>query len=72
VAQDTGADGHPAVGTAVEPGVSTEHDVIVRNTPQPNRPFRCLRHHVWMAACDDCRKQHAPRVRRQKSANPAR
>ncbi|MFW3169689.1 hypothetical protein [Geodermatophilus sp. CPCC 206100] len=28
--------------------------------PDP-RPVRCLRHHVWMAACDDCRDARTPR-----------
>jgi hypothetical protein len=23
------------------------------------RPARCYRHHVWMAACPDCRDAHA-------------
>ncbi|MGY1712564.1 hypothetical protein ACI8AC_23945 [Geodermatophilus sp. SYSU D00758] len=27
------------------------------------RPARCLRHHVWMAACDDCRTARLPRRR---------
>jgi len=32
--------------------------------PAPRRTARCLRHHVWMAACDDCRDAHAvPRQR---------
>ena len=27
-------------------------------TPRPRRA-RCLRHHVWMAACTDCRDARA-------------
>jgi len=34
--------------------------------PAPRRAARCLRHHVWMAACDDCRDAHA--VPRQPTA----
>jgi len=31
-------------------------------TVQPSRPARCLRHHVWMAACGDCRDARSARV----------
>jgi hypothetical protein len=27
------------------------------------RPAQCLRHHVWMAACPDCRDARIPRQR---------
>jgi hypothetical protein len=46
--------------------VSATHDMNAQIPIQPQRPFRCLRHHVWMAACDDCRKQRTPVIRRQK------
>ncbi|RBY91205.1 hypothetical protein DQ241_05960 [Blastococcus sp. TF02A-30] len=29
---------------------------------QADRQARCLRHHVWMAACDDCRDARRPRT----------
>jgi len=29
----------------------------------PRRPARCLRHHVWMAACDECRDVRAAVVK---------
>jgi hypothetical protein len=29
---------------------------------RPHRPLRCLRHRVWMAACDDCRTAHTARL----------
>lgn len=32
-----------------------------------SRPDRCLRHHVWMAACDDCRAAHTSKSRRSTS-----
>jgi hypothetical protein len=40
--------------------VSTQHD---QNTFVPSRTpstDRCLRHHVWMAACGDCRTARTP------------
>jgi len=39
--------------------VSTQHDPIHATTPRPRPAARCLRHHVWLAACGDCREQHA-------------
>jgi len=41
--------------------VSTKHH-LTQITVQPSRPVRCLRHHVWMAACDDCRDARTARV----------
>jgi hypothetical protein len=46
--------------------VSTTHDVDSQVLSPPQRPFRCLRHHVWMAVCDDCRKQRTSVIRREK------
>ncbi|MGY1718782.1 MULTISPECIES: hypothetical protein [unclassified Blastococcus] len=31
---------------------------IHRHDQFPVTPVRCLRHHVWMAACPDCRDAH--------------
>jgi hypothetical protein len=45
--------------------VSTTHHPDPKTTV-PQREARCLRHHVWMAACDDCRDAHA--VPRQRTA----
>jgi hypothetical protein len=57
--------GHAAGAFVVEEWVSTTHhpDTV---TTVPQREARCLRHHVWMAACDDCRDAHA--VPRQRTA----
>jgi hypothetical protein len=35
------------------------------------RPARCLRHHVWMAACGDCRDAHTAPVRDLRETGPA-
>ncbi|SDX64759.1 hypothetical protein SAMN05660209_00960 [Geodermatophilus africanus] len=35
------------------------------------RPARCLRHHVWMAACSDCRDAHTAPVRDLRETGPA-
>ncbi|WP_155858930.1 hypothetical protein [Candidatus Blastococcus massiliensis] len=39
--------------------MSTVHDRNRPNVPRPRPAYRCLRHHVWLAACDDCRTEHA-------------
>jgi hypothetical protein len=31
----------------------------VHNQNRPNDLTRCLRHQVWLAACDTCREAHA-------------
>ncbi|MGY1771172.1 hypothetical protein [Blastococcus sp. SYSU D00813] len=44
--------------------MSTQHDqhAPVRTAVSAAaRPLRCLRHRVWMAACDDCRDAHRDR-----------
>jgi hypothetical protein len=46
--------------------VSTTYHPDPKNPvdPNPQHSARCLRHHVWMAACDECREAHAlPRPR---------
>lgn len=35
-----------------------------------SRPHLCLRHHVWMAACDDCRAAHAALLSHQADTAP--
>ncbi|WP_176522974.1 hypothetical protein [Blastococcus aggregatus] len=39
--------------------MSTQHDQTHPTAPRPRRAARCFRHHVWLAACDDCREAHA-------------
>jgi hypothetical protein len=48
--------------------VSTTHHPISENTQihdDQHRPARCLRHHVWMAACPDCHDARVPQQRVQ-------
>lgn len=33
-----------------------------QNQVPARRPLRCLRHRVWMAACEDCRTAHIARL----------
>jgi hypothetical protein len=40
---------------------TTHHPNDPKNIADP--PVRCLRHHVWMAACPDCRDARIPRQR---------
>jgi hypothetical protein len=61
----TVAPGHVRTLCVVESDVSTTHRPNRQIHLDP-RPARCLRHHVWMAACDDCRKQRISLLRRQK------
>ncbi|WP_158544872.1 hypothetical protein [Blastococcus sp. TF02-09] len=48
--------------------MSTQHDPIHLTTPRPRPAARCLRHHVWLAACGDCREQHAEVLRGRRRA----
>jgi hypothetical protein len=50
----TVAPGHVRTLCVVESDVSTTNHPN-RQINLDSRPARCLRHHVWMAACDDCR-----------------
>jgi len=53
----------------VEYGVTT----VNRSDDQSarsSRPRLCLRHHVWMAACDDCRAAHAALLSHQADTAP--
>jgi hypothetical protein len=47
----------------VEAGVSTPHHSNDRTRIDSRSAARCLRHHVWMAYCGDCRDAHAPILR---------
>ena len=62
VAGDTVATGHLRHPAAVESGVIHQHDPVEKKTLIPERPVRCLRHSVWMAVCDDCRRARADLV----------
>jgi hypothetical protein len=42
--------------------VTSSHHPPLRLTPVAPRPLRCLRHRVWMAACEDCRAAHLERL----------
>jgi hypothetical protein len=53
--------------------VNTQHHPNT-NTPVPSRSrstSRCHRHHVWMAACTDCRDAHAPLVKAKRQRTTA-
>jgi hypothetical protein len=45
--------------------VSNSYSVVGQTPTRPLRPFRCLRHRAWMAACTDCRKAHTPAAKRE-------
>src|SRR5437764_1039480 len=48
--------GHSGDPCSVDDRVSTTHDPDTTKLIVPDeRPVQCLRHHVWMAACADCR-----------------
>jgi hypothetical protein len=61
VARDTPRSGHVEAGAPVELGVNDQRLTDHRTDPQlpVRRPLRCLRHRVWLAACDDCRIAHS-------------
>ncbi|MGY1722915.1 hypothetical protein [Blastococcus sp. SYSU DS0533] len=42
--------------------MSTTH---VHSHDQKPTTLRCLRHHVWMAACTDCREAHRVQAARR-------
>jgi len=49
------------------------HDPNHHNRAHARPSSRCLRHHVWMAYCGDCRDAHAPLVKsRRETASPQR
>ena len=44
--------------------VNTQHHANTNTTVRSrSTTSRCHRHHVWMAACTDCRDAHAPLVK---------
>jgi hypothetical protein len=57
-----GQDGHAGTGHTVEHGVNHQLHPDSHLLTRPRRPLRCLRHRVWMAACDDCRTAHTARL----------
>ncbi|MDT0277983.1 hypothetical protein [Blastococcus goldschmidtiae] len=52
--------------------MSTQHDQNRPTAPRSHPTPRCLRHHVWLAACDDCREQHAGLLRGRRSSSADR
>ncbi len=56
--------------TDVENGVRITHDPDDRDRSQTPTTSRCLRHHVWMASCGDCREAHAPILQRARETGP--
>lgn len=69
-AAEAGAGGHAEGGRFVEHRVTTRNHSDDRADRLP-RPALCLRHHVWMAACDDCRDAHAALLTRRAGRGPA-
>src|SRR4051794_28259727 len=55
--------GHRRGPVDVGEWVTTAHDPNEQIRLDPRRPSRCLRHHVWMAACDECRDVRAAVVK---------
>lgn len=70
VPQPTIGPGHSVAEPVVEEGVTTP-DRPDDRLQRPPRPVICLRHHVWMAACDDCRAAHSVLTRRTPEGTPA-
>ena len=71
VAQPTPAGGHAVAGAAVGHGVSNSQSAVGPSPTRPDRPFRCLRHRAWMAACTDCRKAHSIKIAKRREPLPA-
>jgi hypothetical protein len=71
VAEPTPADGHAERGAAVGQGVSNSPLVVGQAPTRPDRPFRCLRHRAWMAACTDCRQAHSIQIAKRHEPRPA-
>jgi len=51
----------------VDDAVSTTHHSDLNHVPW-TRPVRCFRHHVSMAACDDCRRVRTDQLARRRAA----
>lgn len=62
VSEHTDADGHAVPAATVGHGVTHPRSVVGQPPARPLRPFRCLRHRAWMAACTDCRTAHSIRI----------
>jgi len=71
VAEPTPADGHAEPAGAVGHGVSNSPIVVGQAPTRPDRPFRCLRHRAWMAACTDCRQAHSIQIAKRHESLPA-
>ena len=55
-----------------ESGVTTTHHPNAHIRSASRRPGRCLRHRVWMAACDDCRVARTDLLTSSRDKNAAR
>ena len=71
VAEPTPDDGHAVPGGAVGLGVSNTNSAVGQSPTRPLRPFRCLRHRAWMAACTDCREAHSLQIAKRDEPVPA-
>ena len=71
VVEPTSTDGHAVRRAAVADGVNNSQPVVGQSPARPLRPFRCLRHRAWMAACTDCRKAHSIRIAERHESVPA-
>jgi hypothetical protein len=71
VAEPTPDDGHAEPGAAVGHGVNNTNSTVGQSPTRPLRPFRCLRHRAWMAACTDCREAHSIRTTTRDEQLPA-
>lgn len=59
MSDDTGRRGIVGSRSGLECGVNTQHHPHRDPTVLLPATLRCLRHHVWMAACGDCRAARA-------------
>jgi hypothetical protein len=71
VAEPTPDDGHAEPGATVGLGVNTTNSAVGQSPTRPLRPFRCLRHRAWMAACTDCREAHSIQIAQRHEQLPA-
>jgi hypothetical protein len=71
VAEHTVPGGHASPGPVVENGVNNTNSVVGQSPTRPLRPFRCLRHRAWMAACTDCRQAHRIQIAKRDESVPA-
>lgn len=51
---------------------NTQHPNPLTATTDRRPSAKCMRHGVWMAACDECRRAHAPLVKNRKDEASAR